>query len=176
MPYYKTSAPEVIKAWEEFVAECEIVKQLSKDFADKFYGAESLISNDVHSGYRFYGLKFSPKADVRIWTNPDQKTGFVQRLRTSVQAGIKGEERKTLKLELDVLNEKWKANCPSKKASLDTFLNLIGAGGGALFFSNYAQRFVDGVFYFSTSVKLSDLTVEILGSEFDEADKKLSAK
>lgn len=176
MAYYKTSAPEVIKAWEEFVAECEIVKQLSKEFADKFYSAESLISNDVHSGYRFYGLKFSPKADVRIWTKPDQKTGLTQHPRSTVQAGIKGEERKALKLELDAINEKWKANRPSKKASLDAFLNLIGAGGGSLFFSSYSQRFVDGVFYFSTSVKLSGLTVEILGSEFDEADKKISAK
>lgn len=176
MAYYNTDAPEVIKAWNEFIAECEIVKQVSKEFAEKFEGAEPLISSDIHSGYQFYGLKFSPKADTRIWTKPDQKTGLEQRPRSSVQAGIKGEDRKILKIELDALNEKWKAGRPSRKASLDKFLNLIGAGGGALFFSNYSQRFVDGVFYFSTSVKLSELTVEILGSEFDAADKKLSEK
>lgn len=176
MAYYKTAAPEVKKAWEEFQAEAEKIQGAGTAFAAQFEGAKALFSNSVHSGYRFFGLCFSPEIKSPIWTKPDYKSGNYQRPRSTVQAGVKGEERKALKLELDALKAKWKAGEPKETASIDAFLESIGTHSGNLFFCAYNQ-FIgeDGTFYFQTSASLSNV-VEILGSEFEAAKKAVKAE
>lgn len=176
MAYYKTEAPEVKKAWEEFQANAKKVHVAGNAFAEQFEGAKALFSNNWHSGCGFFGLCFSPVINSPIWTKPDWKLGKYQRPRSAVQAGIKGEERKALKVELEALQAKWKAGEPKEKASLDDFLASIGTHSGNLFFSAFKQFIgADGAFYFSTTVSLSNV-VEILGSEFDAAEKAAEGK
>lgn len=176
MAYYKTAAPEVKKAWAEYQVEAEKIQVAGNAFAEQFEGAKALFTNSVHFGYRFFGLRFSPAINSPIWTKPDYKSGYYQRPRSTVQAGVKGEERKALKVELDALKAKWKAGEPKEKASLDAFLESIGTHSGNLIFSAYKQFIgADGTFYFQTSVSLSNV-VEILGSEFDAAEKAAEAK
>lgn len=170
MAYYKTNDPAVLAAWNEYLQQVDVLTKKGEEFAAMFPNAKPLFSTDIHSGRRFFGLAFTPQAPQPLWTKPDPKCGHVQRPRNSLPAGIKGEERKELKVELDQLAERYKANSPKDKAELEPFLAAMGLGGGRLFFAGYKQVVKDGVVYISTSAKPSETMTEILGSEFDAAN------
>lgn len=170
MAYYKTSAPTVLAAWNAYQEQVDLLQKKGDEFAALFPNAKALFSTDIHSGRRFYGLAFTPAAPQPLWTKADHKCGYEQRPRNSLPAGIKGDERKALKAELDQLSERYKANRPKDKAELEPFLAAMGLGGGKLFFAGYKQVVKDGVVYISTSAKPSEMMTEILGSEFDAAN------
>lgn len=167
MAYYKTDAPEVLAAWKSYTDKADSVQLAGKAFADRFAGATPVFSTSVLSGYAFYGLKFSPVMDVRIWTKPNSKTGFAQFPRRAVAPGVKGEDRKRLAAELAKIREEFAEHSPKEKADFDSFLDTMGLGNGALFFAGYKQRIVGGFVYIQTSAKPSSVMTEILGSEFD---------
>lgn len=170
MAYYKTSSPAVLAAWQTYIEQCDLLQKKGEEFAALFPNAKALFSTDIHTGRRFYGLAFSPVAPQPLWTKADPKCGYEQRPRNALPAGIKGDERKVLKAELDQLGELYKANRPNDKADLDPFLTAIGLGGGKLFFSGYKQVIKDGTVYIETSATPGEAMTEILGSEFDAAN------
>lgn len=171
MAYYKTNDPSVLKAWKAYIDKCDELQIQGDEFAALFPGAKPLFSTDIFSGRRFYGLVFDPPAPQPLWTKPDPKCGNNQWPRNSLPAGFKGEERKALKAELDVLAERYKANKPKDTADLDPFLDAMGLGGGLLFFSKYKQVITDGWVYIETTAKPGPAMTEILGSEFEAVSK-----
>lgn len=169
MAYYKTSDPAVLAAWKAYQEQADQLQKQGDEFAALFPNAKALFSTDIHSGRRFYGLAFTPAAPQPLWTKPNPKCGNEQRPRNSLPAGIKGDERKALKAELDQLAERYKANWPKDKADLEPFLAAMGLGGGKLFFAGYKQVITDGTVYIETSAAPGGALTEILGSEFDAA-------
>ena len=171
MAYYKTSDAGVLAAWKAYRESADRLQVLGEDFAKRFVGATSLFQTSFHSGRNFYGLKFSPAMPQPLWTKPDPKADNSQFPRASLPPGTKGEERKALKAELQKLQDEFKAHKPNDKADLQPFLDAIGLGGGALFFNSYKQVVTPECIYISTSARPGAVMTEILGSEFEAAEK-----
>lgn len=171
MAYYKTSDAGVLAAWRVYREGCDRLKVSADEFAASYPGATALMRTDWHSGKSFYGLKFEPPMRQPLWTKPDPKAGFSQFPRQSLPPGFKGEERKVLKAELTKLQEDFKGRKPKDFSDMQPFLESIGLGGGALFFARYKHVITDDCLYINTSAKPSDVMIEILGSEFESAEK-----
>ena len=171
MAYYKTSDAGVLAAWKSYTDGCERLQVIADAFAATFPGAKALIRTDWHSGRSFYGLSFNPRMPQPLWTKPDEKTGFSQFPRRSLPPGTKGEERKALNAELKKLREDFDERTPKEKSDMQPFLSSIGLAGGALFFSGIKLFFLDEVLFVSTTAKPNDVMTEILGSEFDAAER-----
>lgn len=171
MAYYKTSDAGVLAAWKTYREGCDRLQVIGEAFAKRYEGAKPLFQTSFHSGRHFYGLTFSPVMPQPIWTLPDPKAERSQFPRRSAPAGIKGEERKAIKAELDRLNAEYKEHEPKEKADMQPFLKSMGLDGGALFFSTYKHVHAGDCLYVSTTAKPSAVMVEILGSEFDAAEK-----
>ena len=171
MAYYKTSDAGVLAAWKAYRDAADRLQVLGEEFAGRFVGATALFQTSMHSGRNFYGLKFNPPMPQPLWTKPDPKADSSQFPRSSLPSGTKGDERKALKAELTKLQEDFKANKPKDKADLQPFLDAMGLGGGALFFNGYKQVVTPECIYISTSAKPNGVLTEILGSEFEAAEK-----
>ena len=171
MAYYKTSDAGVLAAWKAYMESADRLQALGDEFAKRYEGASALCSTRIHSGRNFYGLKFNPPMPQPLWTKPDPKAEGAQFPRQSLPSGFKGDERKALKDELTTLQESFKEHRPKEKADLQPFMDAMGLGGGALFFSSYKHVAKDDCIYVSTSAKPSDVMTEILGSEFEAAEK-----
>ena len=171
MAYYKTSAPEVLAAWKAYKESTDRLQELGETFAKRFVGATALFQFSIHSGRTFYGLKFNPPMPQPLWTKPDPKAERSQFPRRSLPPGTKGDERKALKAELEKLNGDFNEHKPKDKADLEPFLGAMGLGGGWLFFSSYRQVVTPECIYVSTSATPSEVMIEILGSEFEAAEK-----
>lgn len=171
MAYYKTSDAGVLAAWKTYREECDRLQAIADEFAATFLGASALVRTDWHGGKSFYGLRFKPVMPQPLWTKPDEKTGFSQFPRRALPPGTKGEERKKLNAELKKLREDYEDRRPRDKADMQPFLESMGLGGGALFFAGYKHIVTDECLYVSTSAKPSAVMTEILGSEFESAEK-----
>ena len=171
MAYYKTSDARVLAAWKTYREEADRLQVLGNEFAKRYEGASAMFSTSFHSGRRFFGLKFNPAMPQPLWTKPDHKAGGVQFPRQALPPGTKGDERKALKLELTQLREDFNEHKPKGEADMQPFLDSMGLGGGALFFGSYKHVAKDDCLYVSTTAKPSSLMTEILGSEFEAAEK-----
>ncbi len=171
MAYYKTSDAGVLAAWRAYRESADRLQAQGEEFAKRYIGATALFQTSMHSGRNFYGLKFSPAMPQPLWTKPDEKTGSSQFPRRALPPGTKGDERKALKVELTKLQDDFKQHAPKDKADLQPFLDAIGLGCGALFFSSYKHVITAECIYISTSAKPSEALTEILGSEFEAAEK-----
>ncbi len=171
MAYYKTSDAGVLAAWKTYTEGCDRLQVSADAFAATFPGAKALIRTDWHSGRSFYGLSFNPRMPQPLWTKPNEKTGFSQFPRRSLPPGTKGEERKALNAELKKLNDDFKERRPKETSDMQPFLDSMGLGGGTLFFAGYKHIVTDDCIYVSTSAKPNDALTEILGSEFEAAEK-----
>ena len=171
MAYYKTSDARVLAAWKTYREEADRLQVLGNEFAKRYEGASAMFSTSFHSGRRFFGLKFNPAMPQPLWTKPDHKAGGSQFPRQALPPGTKGDERKALKLELIQLREDFNEHKPKGEADMQPFLDSMGLGGGALFFGSYKHVAKDDCLYVSTTAKPSSLMTEILGSEFEAAEK-----
>ena len=171
MAYYKTSNAGVLAAWKTYREEADRLQVLGNEFAKRYEGASAMFSTSFHSGRRFFGLKFNPAMPQPLWTKPDHKAGGSQFPRQALPPGTKGDERKALKLELIQLREDFNEHKPKGGADMQPFLDSMGLGGGALFFGSYKHVAKDDCLYVSTTAKPSSVMTEILGSEFEAAEK-----
>ena len=171
MAYYKTSDARVLAAWKTYREEADRLQVLGNEFAKRYEGASAMFSTSFHSGRRFFGLKFNPAMPQPLWTKSDHKAGGSQFPRQALPPGTKGDERKALKLELTQLREDFNEHKPKGEADMQPFLDSMGLGGGALFFGSYKHVAKDDCLYVSTTAKPSSLITEILGSEFEAAEK-----
>ena len=171
MAYYKTSDARVLAAWKTYREEADRLQVLGNEFAKRYEGASAMFSTSFHSGRRFFGLKFNPAMPQPLWTKPDHKAGGSQFPRQALPPGTKGDERKALKLELTQLREDFNEHKPKGEADMQPFLDSMGLGGGALFFGSYKHVAKDDCLYVSTTAKPSGAMTEILGSEFEAAEK-----
>lgn len=171
MAYYKTSDARVLAAWKTYREEADRLQVLGNEFAKRYEGASAMFSTSFHSGRRFFGLKFNPAMPQPLWTKSDHKAGGSQFPRQALPPGTKGDERKALKLELTQLREDFNEHKPKGEADMQPFLDSMGLGGGALFFGSYKHVAKDDCLYVSTTAKPSSLMTEILGSEFEAAEK-----
>ena len=171
MAYYKTSDAGVLAAWKTYREEADRLQVLGNEFAKRYEGASAMFSTSFHSGRRFFGLKFNPAMPQPLWTKPDHKAGGAQFPRQALPPGTKGDERKALKLELTQLREDFNEHKPKGEADMQPFLDSMGLGGGALFFGSYKHVAKDDCLYVSTTAKPSSVMTEILGSEFEAAEK-----
>ena len=171
MAYYKTSDARVLAAWKTYREEADRLQVLGNEFAKRYEGASAMFSTSFHSGRRFLGLKFNPAMPQPLWTKPDHKAGGSQFPRQALPPGTKGDERKALKLELTQLREDFNEHKPKGEADMQPFLDSMGLGGGALFFGSYKHFAKDDCLYVSTTAKPSSVMTEILGSEFEAAEK-----
>ena len=171
MAYYKTSDARVLAAWKTYREEADRLQVLGNEFAKRYEGASAMFSTSFHSGRRFFGLKFNPAMPQPLWTKSDHKAGGSQFPRQALPPGTKGDERKALKLELTQLREDFNEHKPKGEADMQPFLDSMGLGGGALFFGSYKHVAKDDCLYVSTTAKPSSVMTEILGSEFEAAEK-----
>lgn len=175
MAYYKTSDTGVMATWQVYREESDRLQLLGEEFAKRYEGATALFSTSMYSGRSFYGLKFSPAMPQPLWTRPDPKAEGSQFPRQCLPPGTKGDERKALKVELTKLREDFNEHKPKGKADMQPFLEAMGLGGGAMFFNSYRHIAKADCLYVSTSAKPSNVMTEILGSEFEAAEKAEAA-
>lgn len=170
MAFYKTNAPTVLAAYDEFVKENEGVAEEAKAFADLF-GGKPIYRFDF-GGRRFYNLRFEPAADIDLWTKPNPDAGNAQHPRSALPKSVKGDRRKLLARELAALNDKFTGNYPRRKADLDAFWGAMGTDWGILLLHG-AGFFAaaDNTIYVKTSAPLNDCMTEILESEYRKAEE-----
>ena len=143
--------------------QCAKVSAAGKEFADHF-GGKLLIRSSVH-GREVVGLCFSPTKDDPLWTKPDRQAHGMQRPRGTLQKSTKEQRAALAELQAD-----WKARFPTEKADFEPALNSMGTSWDALFFSGYAMFPHDGKIFVSTGATLAPCMVEIVASEYNEAN------
>lgn len=167
--YYKTSAPEVLAAWNG-VSEQRTQMRAEGDAFAAEWGGTALYTYS-HHGEDFAGLKFRPVKDRMLWTVPMRASHEAQAPRTKPRAGASTEQR-TQHAEL---RDKWKADYPKRKVSYDELLASMGTDWGAVLFGGIGWFEHDGCLFVVAGTPLNDRMVEIMASEYAAASKAVKA-
>ncbi|MDR6642798.1 hypothetical protein J2X57_002010 [Luteibacter sp. 1214] len=169
MHYYRASTPATQAAWKTYSEQCDAIVAASRAFAALFPGAKAVYSGGT-SGRSFFGLSFDPLMPFDIWTKPMRNEGRTQSPRARLVA--KGVSDRTERMaELRRIQEIYKANRPTARASLDPVLESLGTDWGILLLYGYRLIESNGALYIATALTLGAPCEEITGSEFDAAFK-----
>lgn len=175
--YFKTNKPEVL-------AEVARLNQERKDLiaaADKFaaqFNAKAMTSTSMR-GASFGGLvlkdydtsglyqlgRCGPPAreDKHLWTKPD-RNGI-----SHPRASIKGKE---LKAELRDLTERYREGVKAlPTVDFEPFFASLDIDWGNLMFSGLNWFEHDDYLYFESGLSFDEVATEILGSEYEAAEK-----
>jgi hypothetical protein len=163
MSFYKTNAPAVLAAWEEQHAQKVALKEKIDAFAGRFGGVGLTYADPA----RFAGLRFSPEAPRDLWITADRDG-----LQWPRRKPLKGASAET-KAALKALNAEWEQFFPGERVSSDGLYQSLGFASSMDFMFEGLTLFVhDGFLYASTRKAMPAMT-EILGSEFEAAERAL---
>ena len=163
--FYKTSNPTIVAAANKYWADCNALRKRGLALAE-FFGGELLVGNSL-SGYKIGGLAFNPPKDERLWTRPDRANAGRQYPRASIKKPTPAE-----KVELADLQIKYNSHFPTDMVKIDPMLQAMGTNFGNCFFGTQLSVFMHkGDMYAKTGAPLNEHMIEILGSEFEAAEK-----
>lgn len=169
MPFYKSSAKEVLAAYAAYAEQNTEVVAEAKAFAEQFK-ATPVYKHDIF-GRSFFGLKFSPALTSPLWTKPGD--GDTQRPRGALPRDVSRtstpEAKKRLNASLKELDAKYSENYPKAKASLEPLWESIGTDWGSLLLCGVGYFATAEAVYVSTTASLNDRVTEILASEYSTA-------
>lgn len=168
MRYFKCNDPKAIAAEIQYVADCEALQHAGHVFAARYPGATPVFKTDA-LGRDFHGLVFHPVMISPLWTRPMRSAGDVQRPRTTLERGVKGEERLRQIEVLAELNTVWHEHMPKVKADRQPLWDALGTDWGSVMMGGFQSFLQDEHLYMRTAAQQADSWVEILGSEYDRA-------
>lgn len=163
MSFYKTNAPAVLAAWEEESAQKAALRAEIDTFAAKF-GGEGFIYADP---YRFAGIKFVSVAPRDLWRAPDRDG-----LQWPRSSPLKGASAET-KAELKALNATWRDHAPTGSIRANRVHQALGFSSHLEFLFEGLTLFVYGGFLYASTRKAMPGMTEILGSEYEAAERAL---
>lgn len=170
MPTYKTTTPEAVQACKAFDEARDALLVRGRAFAACYPGSKPVYAYDVH-GANLHGVAFSPANDSPLWTRPQRDGGNVQRPRKEPAKGVKGDERREQIAALKVLNAEWEANFPGDKVDRLPVLAALGTDWGSVLLNGMRYFELEGVVYLNTTISPREGWQEILGSEYEAADR-----
>lgn len=160
--YYKTNDPAVLAAWEaDRQARVDFKKKVDS-FAAYFGGEGMIYSNPV----RFAGIKFKGDLPKELWCARD--SNGLQRPRMTAPKGASMEQKKAIKH----MRDHWMKHVPKDVLRDDDLYKALGHSNSLDFLFGGLTMFLhDGWVYAKTgSVAMPALT-EIMGSEYEEAER-----
>ncbi|WHM52765.1 hypothetical protein vBVpaS1601_72 [Vibrio phage vB_VpaS_1601] len=174
--YYKTNKPEILAQVQRINNERDALKEAADKVAEQFdakamtrtsmHGASfgGLVLNNYENVDLFKGRTSPDREDKHLWTKPDRNN--ISRPRSS----ITGKENKAA---LKELTERYNAAVASiPKVDFEPFFESLGTNWGNLAFSGLNWFEQDGFIYFVSSQDFSEVATEILGSEYETAERK----
>jgi hypothetical protein len=166
MSYYKTNHPGVLAEYKQ-VQDAKIKRNKEIKAFEELFGGTAIVATSI-TGSEFAGLRFNPYKSIDLWTVPAKDRYMTQRLRAKVPKALRDEHTELVK--------KWNDNAPKTKVSYDHLYKSIGTDWGSVAFSSGRFKFFEfnGFFYVETSRQLAEFMIEILGSEFNIAEKSFS--
>ncbi|WP_423854255.1 hypothetical protein [Acinetobacter guillouiae] len=169
--FYKVINQVALDAYNKLESDRLELRKNAQLFADE-YAADPVILQDSDRIW-FCGIKFkdNSKVDREIWTKPERQYGHSW-IRTKPL-------KKSLQDEFDAEKTKWdelysKYFSQVKRVDKNSFYSTLGLDGSSFFFSSFKCFEYQGAFYIETSIDLK-VGVEILGSEFSEAERAKNA-
>lgn len=165
--YYKTNDPKVLSAYTELVAKKSALVEASTTFAAQFSGDPIFSISTTRN--EFAGIQpknYADFPDKHLWTKPNSSRGGSISPRNSVTG--KENKQKLAELKQRYYNERPAAMAPF---DMDALFESIGTNWGNLMFSGAKWVKAGDYFYVATSAKLADHMVEILGSEYTQAER-----
>lgn len=171
--YFKTTAPEVINAVNEFINKLAFIRENAKNFANEYGEKPAILRNGLDTYfaglkwndgvYQFY-LKY-PKSD---WVFNKKLSFFYPRNKKNLETRKKWEE---LERQYHLYEHS------DYKVSTEIILKSLGADFGDVLFSSFGWIYHNDTCYFGTNnISLLDRNKkhchEITGSEYEKARKE----
>ena len=182
MSYYKFQTEAALAAWDHVEAQTAELQKVGQAFAELF-GGKAVFQYTVTSRW-FTGIQFSTQAkghNPALWTAPTKQNGYSSVPLKNFPRGKRwesDEQRNDAKLQHAELLTKWNDNYPALRVNKEPLLSSIGFDWGMLFLTGILYFRLADVIYAETSAK-PDATaegIEILGSEFSDAKRDLTAQ
>lgn len=167
--FFKTSHPDVLTAWDQYVSDCQKLHSEARELERVLgCGARALFYTSV-DGRRFKGICFPVSARPfapELWTVQSVATGWsCEPRRSRIPAHLRAMAKE--------LADVWSAYRPVTSARTDALLPALGLDFSVTFFGSLEWFRVGDVIYVSAGIKPShDRMVEILSDEFYAAKKQ----
>lgn len=182
MPYFKFQTETALAAWDHVEAQTAELQKAGQEFAALF-GGKAVFQYTVTSRW-FTGIQFnsaSQNHNPELWTVPTKQNGFSSVPRKSFPRGKRwesDEQRNEAKQQHAELLTKWNDSYPAQRVNKESLLSSIGFDWGMLFLTGILYFRLADVIYAETSAKpdAAAMGIEILGSEFAEAKRELTAQ
>lgn len=160
MAFYKTNNPEALQGLRDYVANQRVLHDKADAFCAQFGGTAAVYRDWTRVYFRGITLK---NADRNVWA--ERKRGeIIYRPRAKPKVKESAEAWKAVKAL-------WDAGVKElADVNMELFYRPIGLGNG-LFFGRCHLCVKDGWLYIDTDQKVADHCIEILGSEYQEAEK-----
>lgn len=168
--FFKTNKPEVLNEFADFNTNKMALHASVNAFAKEFEGDGVIYGNA--SEIFFGGIIFKNNASVNrnVWTKPHRQHG-TSNIRVKPLKKEYLDEWQAEKDKWDLLIKKHFPN--GERVSKNGFYQSLWIDWGALLFAGFSCFEVDGFLYMDTSIQIKD-AVEILGSEYKEAEKRFN--
>ena len=172
--YYKTNHPPAIEGWNQFHDKRIALHNDGKRFAIAMGADAGVVVQNIDT-YDFAGIKFNRRmtdAESACFSRPSRANGSVNLLNKPRDKQYQEEftRYKNICAEFaDLLR--------NKSIDMQIFKEPLGYGWGDLIFHRFQAFEHDGFIYICTCCpKVADFLVEILGSEYRDAQVKSQAK
>ncbi|EKI6426782.1 hypothetical protein PF426_002293 [Salmonella enterica] len=169
--FFKTSHPDVLTAWDQYVSDCQKLHSEARELERVLgCGARALFRTSV-SERCFKGICFSTSTRPfapELWTVQRMVTGWSCEPRRS-------RIPKALKAQATELAALWAENVPRTRADFTPGLNAMGLDFSVTLFGSFTLFRLGDVVYIETGMKPAAHMTEILSEEYLAARKQAEA-
>ncbi|EJN0227903.1 hypothetical protein NPE99_003399 [Salmonella enterica] len=169
--FFKTSNPDVLTAWDQYVSDCQKLHSEARKLEQVLgCGARALFCISVDKR-RFKGICFSASARPfapELWTVQRAVTGWSCEPRRS-------RIPKALRAQAAELAALWAENVPRTCADFSPGLNAMGLDFSVTLFGSFTCFRLGDVVYIETGMKPAAHMTEILSEEYVAARKQAEA-
>lgn len=182
MSYFKFQTEAALAAWDHVEVQTSDLQKTGQAFAELF-GGKAVFQYTVTSRW-FTGIQFNSQPEGHnpaLWTAPTKQNGFSSVPLKNFPRGKRwesNEQRNEAKQQHAELLTKWNDNYPAQRVNKEGLLSSIGFDWGMLFLTGIIYFRLADVIYAETSAKpdAAAMGIEILGSEFADAKRELTAQ
>ncbi|EMI4566489.1 hypothetical protein V6525_003551 [Salmonella enterica] len=166
--FFKTSHPDVLTAWDQYVSDCQKLHSEARKLEQVLgCGVRALFCTSVDER-RFKGICFSASARPfapELWTVQRAVTGWSCEPRRS-------RIPKALRAQAAELAALWAENVPRTCADFSPGLNAMGLDFSVTLFGSFTRFRLGDVVYIETGMKPAAHMTEILSEEYLAARKQ----